>query len=175
MRRLVLADDVTRDEIDDATARCGYHLTNVIPACEDIPAQLIYATASGEHLYVIEDGRLGVVYAAGADTSPALARLGEQLPAATIGPLRLDGDPDSLQRDLAARVLCAPDTPKTRDDLAQCLAHERAEVRRAALVAAAYAPSRVLMSALMRIRDEDDVLELRALAERLVATLRGLP
>lgn len=179
MLRAVLSNDVTRDDIDDAMARCELHLTNVVPNSNNVPAQLIYATTSASHLYLIEDGRLGVIYVAtsGEDGAELLARLRAELP--FIGDERLEvlDSPTAELADvttaLAAVVLSAPGTPKTMERLSRALESPSRDVRAAALVAVTYAPTRALYSPLAKIRDADDDLELRARAGRVLAAILG--
>ena len=61
---MVLRQNATRDDVDDAVLRCGWQLTNVLPASAEQPRQLIYATRDGRTVYLIDDVRLGVRYLA---------------------------------------------------------------------------------------------------------------
>lgn len=179
MLRAVLSNDVTRDDIDDAMARCQLHLTNVVPGSDDVPAQLIYATTAASHLYLIEDGRLGVIYVAtnADDGEDLLARLRAELPFVEDALLDVLDAPASdaaaVAPALAALVLCAAGTPKTMERLSRALESPSRDVRAAALVAVTYAPTRALYSPLAKIRDADDDLELRARAARVLAAILG--
>jgi hypothetical protein len=183
-QRAVLGDEVTRDDIDDVMRDEGLQLTNVIPGSDGVPPQLIFAADESDYLHLVEDARLGVVYvvAAGPSGDRLLARVRTKLPCLEDDALealddllgRPDVDVAAVRPGLAACVLCHPAEPRTPGRLSRALGYADPEVRRAALVAATYAPSRALYAALAKIRDGDDVVELRGQAARLLdAILRG--
>lgn len=186
MSRAVLASDVSRDDIDDAMARCELHLTNVVPKYDDIPAQLIYSADAASHLYVIEETRLGVIYlaAVGPDAAALMKRVVAELPC--IGDedvALLDGllsagaaDLEAITVRLAACALCSPNTPPTVARLDRALRHTDRAVRNVALLCTTYAPTRALYAALAGMRDADVDLELRAQAGRVLeCVLREQP
>lgn len=58
MIRLVLAERVTSDDLDDLAVRAGFLLLNLIPAADTYPAQAIYRTRDRRALvHVIDDAR----------------------------------------------------------------------------------------------------------------------
>ncbi len=179
LHRAVLSPVVSRDDIDDAMARAGLSLTNVIPSSETIPAQLVFGTRGGAVVYVIEDARLGVLYVAatGADAAAELARLGRELPflgdddhtALDAALAREPADPEEVVLGLATLIFsAAPHAPAALERLARALAHPNTAVRGRALVAVTYAPSRALYKPLAAIRDADPEPELRAQAGRVL-------
>ncbi len=58
MIRLVLAERVTSDDLDDLAAQAGLLLLSLVPAADTYPAQAIYRTRDRRALvHVIDDAR----------------------------------------------------------------------------------------------------------------------
>jgi hypothetical protein len=58
MIRLVLAERVTSDDLDDLAVQAGFLLLNLVPAADTHPAQAIYRTRDRRALvHVIDDAR----------------------------------------------------------------------------------------------------------------------
>jgi hypothetical protein len=174
--RVVLSETVTRDAIDDAMHRCGWQLTNVVPPTGIHPGQLIFAVPQPETiLYLVQDGRLGVVYVAalGQGAEALLAQVRFELPCCDVdswGDLTDDpSDLDRFRRGMAILALASPGPTAERVDCAvQALAHADSRVRTAALTAVSYAPWPELRPALEAVRDHDSVEELRSGASQLL-------
>ncbi len=174
--RIVLSETVTRDAIDDAMHRCGWQLTNVVPPTGLHPGQLIFAAAEPETiLYLVQDGRLGVIYVAalGQGAEAVLSQVRFELPCCDVDSWgELVDDPSDLERfrrGLAIMALTAPGpSPERVARFVRALSHADSRVRRAALTAASYAVWPDLRSALEAVRDHDPIDELRSGAAQLI-------
>ncbi len=179
MQRVVLTSEVTRDDIDDAAMRCGWQLTNVLPGSAQQPAQMIYAALRGSLvLYLVEDGRLDVLYfaAAGDGAREALAQVRRELACCDENAhhqyLAGADDVAHLRRGLGILVLQS----KTASDEAvalfeRVLSHADLQIRSLGLVAATYAPWPQLRTAIERVAQHDPLPQLRANASQLIAVL----
>lgn len=64
MIRIVLAESVTRDDLDDAAVEGGWLLLDIVPATSTFPAQIIYLTPDRQNLiHLVDDARLATVHA----------------------------------------------------------------------------------------------------------------
>lgn len=182
--RVVLTDRVSRDDIDDAMVRCGCRLTNVYPGSATHPGQVVFATRDRQSLlYLVEDGRLGVLYVAG--TGPtidgALDEVRAQLAHHDERDIEtLTSDPSDearYARGLALTVLTAAEPPSAEQlqVLERGLTTPVAAIRQAALVAVTYAPWPQLERAVQQLANGDPDLVVRANAERLLVTLYQCP
>lgn len=182
--RVVLADQVSRDDIDDAMVRCGCRLTNVYSGSATHPGQVVFATRDRQSLlYLVEDGRLGVLYVTGTgptidgaldEVRTELAHHDEQ----DIETLTADPSDDArYARGLAVAVLTATQPPSAAQVqvLERGLTAPVAAVRQAALVAVTYAPWPALEGAVQQLASGDPDLVVRANAERLLGTLYHRP
>lgn len=78
MIRLVLAESVTVDELDDRARSLGLLLMNILPAGDTHPAQTIYRTGDRQALvHVIDDARAPslLVVVQGPDEAETAARI----------------------------------------------------------------------------------------------------
>jgi hypothetical protein len=161
--RLVLRDDVTRDAVDDAAARAGWQLSNVLPASERQPAQIIFSAASG-YVYVVDELRLGVMYLQIASDAPA-ALMAE---ARALLSCHDDDDYAALfaQGDAAAGLAVAA---------LQGDEDARPEIRALALAAASYALWPGLRPALSQMASDEALAPLRQAASQLLAAIAEAP
>jgi hypothetical protein len=86
MIRLVLAERVTSDDLDDLAARAGFLLLNLVPAADTHPAQAIYRTRDRQALvHVIDDARAAslIVVVQGPGEVEVAAAVREGVPVAT--------------------------------------------------------------------------------------------
>ncbi len=174
--RVVLRDEVTRDDIDDAMHRCGWQLTNIMSPRAHQPAQIIFATPAADGFFhLVEDARLGLLYfvGSGAAAEVCLSQAREQL--SCYGPEEheeLLGDPEQLElyrRGLALLVLNG--APVDLGHFERAFAHPDESVRTAALTALTYAPQPQLRPALEAMRDSDPQAQLRSSAAQVLAAL----
>jgi hypothetical protein len=174
--RLVLREDVTRDAVDDAAARAGWQLSNVLPASERQPAQIIFSAASG-YVYVVDELRLGVMYLQIASDAPA-ALMAE---ARALLSCHDDDDYAALfaQGDAAAGLAVAAlqgDEDAARvAQLSRALDDERPEIRALALAAASYALWPGLRPALSQMASDEALAPLRQAASQLLAAIAEAP
>lgn len=153
--RAVLHADVDRDAIDDAAARLGWQLVNIIPAAERRPAQIIFAAPEG-YVHLIDDERLEVRYL----QAPGPLDVGDELRCYEDDDhQRLcadEGDVDAMKLGLALLVLHAagPDAARVAL-LGRALVSEHESVRAAAFTAVTYAPWPALRPHLELMRDCD--------------------
>ena len=179
MQRAVLKAEVTRDDIDDAAMRCGWQLTNVLPGGAERPAQMIYAALGGRIvLYLVEDGRLDVLYfaAAGEGAGEVIEQVRGELPCCDPGAHQeLIGDTADvmrLRRGLGILVLQTPEPDEAAVAVFErALAHEDLQVRSVALNAATYAPWPALKPLIERVAAQDPLPALRASAAQLLVAL----
>jgi len=176
--RVVLREGVGPDDIDDAIHSLSWQLSNLLPAMAGQPAQMILYTRDGkECVYVVEEARLGVLYAASASAA-ALEQLrskldchvgnGVDLAAAAAGA----ADLERWRRALAVLVLHARSaTAAVVAALTGALENEQVQVRGAGLVAASYAPWPELRGALVGLRDGDPEPQLRTAAHQLLTAM----
>ncbi len=85
MIRLVLAESVTVDELDDLALGVGLVMMNIVPAADNHPAQTIYRTRDRQALvHVIDDARAAslLVIVQGPDEAETAARLRARIPVA---------------------------------------------------------------------------------------------
>jgi hypothetical protein len=78
MIRLVLAESVTVDDLDDLAHRAGLVMMNIVPAADSHPGQTIYRTGDRQALvHVINDARAAslIVVVQGPDAAETAARL----------------------------------------------------------------------------------------------------
>lgn len=174
--RVALRDTVTRDDIDDAAAACGWQLTNIIPPTETHPGQFIYASGDRRSLiYLVEDGRLGVCYVAvaGSTAGSVLDEVRAKLSCYTDDEIYelLDqpADDTALARAYGLLVL---GTTEPGERFCQALAgglwHDSLLVRRAALTALTYAPLPPLKPHVARLAAEEQDAVLAATAKEVL-------
>ena len=185
--RAVLRAGVSRDQIDDALHRGGWHLSNVVPAAESQPAQLIFMTTDGGRLlYLVDDARLGLAYvaASGAEPEAVLAALADDLGGFDLASAkdvddRLSAaivDLPALARAVAVLALTGdPSTAGSVAALTHCLRHADERVRAVALNAVAYAPWPALGGVLAELASGDPAPALRAAAGQVCALLGSAP
>ncbi len=85
MIRLVLAESVTVDDLDDLALKVGLVLMNIVPAGDNHPAQTIYRTRDRQALvHVIDDARAAslIVVVQGLDAAETAALLRAEIPVA---------------------------------------------------------------------------------------------
>lgn len=83
MIRLVLAESVTVDDLDDLALGVGLLMMNILPAGDAHPAQTIYRTRDRQALvHVIDDARAAslLVIVQGPDEADTAARLRARIP-----------------------------------------------------------------------------------------------
>ena len=181
-RRVVLADEVTRDDVDDLAYASGWRLTNVIPGGAQHPTQSIFATPAGDTLvFMVQDQRLAAVYltAAGSEAAACDEQL-RTLPhydaAHARELLSRTDDVMALRRGYCLMaLLVAPDaaTAEVIDALSEGLVHDDVQVRAAALSACTYVPESALREPVERVAREDPAPMLRASATQVLASLFG--
>jgi hypothetical protein len=176
MKRMVLRQNATRDDVDDAVLRCGWQLTNVLPASAERPRQLIYATRDGRTVYLIDDVRLGVTYLAVTGEGAAeLLRSVEGLSILRGEPLtaaQLEGAVDllALRRGVAVPALSLESpSQEVVEAFERALEHADPQVRAIALTAASYALWPELRAVIERVRDGDSEAALRKTAATVQA------
>ena len=174
--RVVLRDEVSRDDIDDAMHECGWQLTNIMPPQAHQPGQIIFTTPAADGFFhLVEDGRLGLLYFVGSGEAAeaCLTQAREQLSCYLPGEHeQLLADPDQLERyrrGLALMVLTQPTVDRTA--LERAFAHQDASVRAAALTALTYAPQPQLRPVVEAMRDDDPQAQLRTSAAQVLAAL----
>jgi hypothetical protein len=179
MDRAVLQADVSRDDIDDAALRSGWQLTNVLPGGAERPAQMIYAAQQGRTvLYLVEDGRLDVLYfaAAGEGSKALMDEVRGELRCCEpddYRPLVADlADVMRLRRGLGLLVLTQPEPDaEALRVFEQALVHDDLQARSVALTAVTYAPWPALKPLIGRVVADDPLPALRATAAQLLAAL----
>ncbi len=178
--RVVLHESVNRDQIDDAVAELGWQLTNIIPASEQLPGQLIYATADRQGaMYLVEDGRLGLLYFTGSGESldRELDGVREGLrhysQADILQLLTGPADEPSYARAIGMLALTASEQPNERqlEQLERALTHDSTLIRGTALVAATYAPWPGLKPVLVKLATSDSDLAIRGNAQKVLEAL----
>lgn len=184
MTRVVLSENVTRDDVDDAAARLGWQLSNVLPADTGRPAQLIFsARGRRTFVYLVDDQSLGVAYltASGDDADAVLAAACAELPFCAELPSELEAlfrqdEPDAdavavIARGLAIAALSAPTgihpAGRRLALLQQALAHPDPRVRAAGIAAAGHARWPTLSAALEEMAGRDPLPAFRAAAAEL--------
>jgi hypothetical protein len=179
--RVVLRDEVERDQLDDLAQRVGWRLSNVIPATAELPAQVIFSTRQAlTHVFMVEDARLGAAYlmATGPECAKAEAHC-RQLPHVDRDQLAEMLKPSASRavrcRGLGLLVLLAGAEPEEGDPKILCDALQHADevVRTSALTACSYAPWPALDAALRRVRQDDATASLRHVAQQLLAARGG--
>jgi hypothetical protein len=181
----VLRASVSRDQIDDALHRGGWHLSNVVPAAERQPAQMMFMSGDGARLlHLVDDSRLGLAYVAASGAAPeaAIAALAEDLDGfETTSGEQLASLLASAGADLAALaravgVLALTADPSSAGALQafeSCLRHPDERVRALALNAVAYAPWPGLVETIADLARSDPSPPLRAAAGQWCALLGG--
>lgn len=172
--RAVLADGVTRDDVDDAFGRLGYRLVNVMNLAAGRPAQIVFARAADDYVHVVDDQQLELSYIAmvGTNAQDALAELSRELPLEEARAAREGMDAGDLvvrARGLAALVLLEPDAPDLGGYVEAALRDADPRLRRVGLTAAAYAPRASLRDTVLALRDGDPELALRDVVARVLA------
>ena len=180
MFRVALNENVTRDDIDDAMFEGGFQLTDIVPAGDSHPYQMIYASADRSGLlYLIEDARLGLRYvqAVGGSQAQTLSFICDHLAVCTRESIALQlASPDDLGAHARALYGLALTTlPQTEDEDAKtiesALSHASPLIRRAALIAVSYAPLPALRAPLARVAMSDPDVAIRAAAAEIASSV----
>lgn len=176
--RLPLRETVSRDDIDDATAACGWQLVNILPPQEGQPGQLIYATAGGAQLaYLVEDRQLGLYYftAVGEGAQEAIDELGARLAgydAAEVERMLASAEAPTMLRGLSVVALQQREpSDSTLAAFRRALEHEEPSVAGGALVAAAYGGWPQLVPMLRAFAAREPGAALAASAEQILARM----
>ena len=102
MERIVLADAVSHDDIDDARVKHGWRLADVVAARTGVPSQQILLTSDRRHvLHFVDDARLDLRYVvvSGPDVAATRHTIEESLPIVDGEALSAIGDAlDDLAR-----------------------------------------------------------------------------
>lgn len=175
--RVVLADSVSRDQIDDLLHARGWSLRTCAPAAVGRPAQLVCVSRNGEDLlHVVHDPALGAQYCA--VTGPGAAAHADAIRAALpctsdadVDALVRADDPPAFLRGLACRVLTHdPADPRVERDLLRGLEHPHAAARAGAVIAAAYVGIPAVAQRLRALASDDPDPEVRRRAAAVAAS-----
>ena len=175
MERVVLADTVSLDDVDDARVEQGWHLANLVAARADMPAQQVLLTRDRLHiLQLVEDARLGVRYfvVTGPDVTATRRTIAEALPTVddvTLTQLLIAGDPRALA---LAVLMCNEPRPDVLQAFELAFTDRKDAARTFALVASAYARWPALRSKVARVAGTDPSAAIR---ERALLILDAWP
>ncbi len=173
--RIILRDDATPDDVDDALFALGCRMINVVIATEHHPGQMIFATSDRAGvIHLVQDGRLGVRYLAGQGVSASwgLAKLAQSLPCWEVDAilsLQSSDDANTRSRAPSLAVFAGPDIAESV--LRAALADPSSIVRNAALLALSYSPTAELGVDLQRLAADDPDEMVRFQAQKLVEAL----
>lgn len=141
---VVLREDVTRDQVDDACWSNGWLLSDILPASDDAPSRIVFMTPDRLNLVCyFSDPRMGAQFfvLSGSDPDAVAAVIHETLP--TYKPVHLQHlldhpeDADRYLRGVAYSVLSLPNgSPRITEILGAALKHRLAKVRDEALTIA---------------------------------------
>ena len=172
MLRIVLADSVTRDDVDDAIVAHRWRLADVVAASAAHPAQLVLLTEDrGAAMHFVDDQQVDARYfvVSGRDAARARRELEATLPTvddAAITLLLSSPDrPSELARGLVYAALSSESKAGERvSAFERAASHADESVRAAVVVAAAYARWSELRPLVERCATSDPSPALRARA-----------
>jgi hypothetical protein len=180
--RVVLRETVTQDQVDDLSAALGWRMINVLPATDEQPSQMLFATADRQGVvYLVQDSRLGLAYLTGTGSGMAdelcMARQRlEHYPDTDLAALLASPASDeALIAALGVLALLGGSEPSQAelDALDRALAHPSPRVRNAALVALPYAPRPPLEPRVAALATGDPDPVVRSNAASVLASLYG--
>jgi len=175
MERILLADTVTQDDLDDVRLKHGFRLANVIAARSGIPAQQVLLTSDRRHLLqVVDDTQLGVRYVVVTGPQEVETRTVVEAALPTIGGAEVDRMLDQGEpRALGLAALMHPTArPHVLQAFDRAFIDRRDAVRTFALVASAYARWPELRSRVSRVAGTDPG---EAIRERALLILDAWP
>lgn len=176
--RIVLREDVSRDQIDDAAVEHGWRFVNAVPASAERPAELVFLTSCRHNLMqLFDDPRLGARYflVRGADRRRAQKEIVASLPTYHEMEIRdlveHPASEDDYLRGVYYTALTSGTTPRAHvlETIDRALRHPSADVRMGALAATSCLDWDEVIPMLERVARDDDDGEIRERASEQLA------
>lgn len=173
---LLLADDVSRDAIDDAIAALRLQLVNLVAESASHPRQIVCGTEDAQITF-LDDARLGArcVVLDGPAAQSLAAALGAHLPLLGWDAIeaRLGSDDPADRVWAIGHGAALRDIGRASTLIGPGLADDDRRVRRAALIAAAYLPCPDVADLVRAHTSREPDAELAALTRHLAPALEA--